>query len=367
MELKVEDGSVQFDESGLVKKEEKVGVAEDGTLTDGKIRHDEKIKNQNHGLYEVLKVTKRVEKSSEQKFSCPLCGKGFMNDWNLKIHTETVHDRIHFMCDHCEHVAPYRARLREHYKKQHPGTPLPVHYNTFKPKELKPSQFKPASWLPRPPFKLPQLVVQAICHSGDKKLTIRGIMDFIRSNYPFYRNYSLYNSVYVALFKNDIFQKAGKVSGWEKRGKVPNLWKVDSAKELELVEWAFRSPGEDGSDESTDEFEVKDGEDRNFELEEKNEDELAVIKEAAGTCDGDDEGDLEMKGEEADDLEESNCSSLSCDVESSVEGNFEEEASFGPGDDVRSASYKNSNVELTMDESDKDSNDSDDDVLIIKD
>ena len=86
--------------------------------------------------------------TTERPFECEICGKGFSNERNLKIHQEThdstrkfecsvcnkkfknkkqltVHDKIHrqeysAQCEHCNAKFVQRQNLKPHMKKHHP-------------------------------------------------------------------------------------------------------------------------------------------------------------------------------------------------------------------------------------------------------
>ena len=72
-----------------------------------------------------------VQKSQSNK-SCDICYKVFTTLWSKDEHVESVHERIKYNCNQCEHLASSKGNIRGHMQKKHPGEDFPFAYTKTK-------------------------------------------------------------------------------------------------------------------------------------------------------------------------------------------------------------------------------------------
>ena len=65
------------------------------------------------------------ERAVKEKLPCPICQKLFNKKRHLKIHIESIHEKINFkQCDQCQYKTSKNYNLKLHIKRVHEGKPL---------------------------------------------------------------------------------------------------------------------------------------------------------------------------------------------------------------------------------------------------
>ena len=81
----------------------------------------------------ILNITAKHLASKQKPKKCDVCGKTFINNFELKRHVETVHEGIKPTCNICGKEFSFRHSLIKHFKAQHPGEKRPpsIKYKSY--------------------------------------------------------------------------------------------------------------------------------------------------------------------------------------------------------------------------------------------
>jgi hypothetical protein len=72
----------------------------------------------------------RTIHEKRKDFKCPVCDKGFAHAGNLKVHRESVHEGVRYLCPGCNQTYGQRGRCLNHIRLKHGQHPemLPVRF-----------------------------------------------------------------------------------------------------------------------------------------------------------------------------------------------------------------------------------------------